>query len=288
MYIIRGEKRAVSQGDEGLQIYFKQVKRIPLLTFEEELALSKRIQQGDIAARQTLVEANLRLVVKIVQTYLTLDVPLMDLIQEGNLGLIHAAEKYQHEKNVRFSTYASLWIRQFISRFLSDKWRVIRLPHRKEAMFRKIRKAYHQLSQSLMQEPNTEAIAAAIGSSVEDVEFIITMTNGLVSLDMEGEDNAPAILDTHEDYTYNPEREFLQKSMLQDTVKMLLNRLKDQERRILMYRYPLKGGKKYSLRSIGDKMGLSAETVRQIEMRALKTIRVHVEEFRDSLYGEAI
>ncbi|MDR2394098.1 MAG: RNA polymerase sigma factor RpoD/SigA [Treponema sp.] len=288
MRTIRGEKKITSSGDEGLQVYFKQIKRIPLLTFEEELALSKRIQAGDAAARQKLVEANLRLVVKVVKTYLTLDVPFMDLVQEGNLGLIHAAEKYSHEKNVRFSTYANWWIRQFISRFLADKRRIIRLPYRKEATFRKIRKAYHCLSQSLMQQPNTNAIAAEIGMSVEDVEFIIAMTNSLVSLDTEGDEASPAVLDIHEDYTYNPEREFFQKSMREDTLQMLLNRLKDQEKRILIYRYQLKGNKKYSLRKIGDKMGISAETVRQIELKALKTIRVHAEEFRDSLYGEAM
>ncbi|MDR0628924.1 MAG: RNA polymerase sigma factor RpoD/SigA [Treponema sp.] len=288
MRTIRGEKKITASGDDGLQAYFKQVKRIPLLTFEEELALSKRIQQGDTAARQKLIEANLRLVVKVVQTYLTLDVPFMDMVQEGNLGLIHAAEKYSHEKNVRFSTYANWWIRQFISRFLADKRRIIRLPYRKEATFRKIRNAYHLLSQSLMQQPNTKAIAKEVGIPVKDVEFIITMTNSLVSLDTEGDEESPTVLDIHEDYTYNPEREFFQTSALKDTLQMLLNRLKDQEKRILMYRYELKGHKKYSLRTIGDKMGMSAETVRQIEMKALKTIRVHAEEFRDSLYGEAI
>ncbi|MHB9293511.1 putative RNA polymerase primary sigma factor [Hollandina sp. SP2] len=288
MHTIRGEKKTPSSGDDGLQAYFKQIKRIPLLTFEEELALSKRIQQGDVAARQKLVEANLRLVVKVVHPYLTPDVPLMDLIQEGNLGLIHAAEKYSHEKNVRFSTYANWWIRQFISRFLSDKRRIIRLPHRKEATFRKIRKAYHLLSQSLMQQPNTKAIAREVGIPVEDVEFIMTMTNGFISLDVEGDDTSPAVLDIHEDYTYNPEQEFFQKVALKDTLQMLLNRLKDQEKRILIYRYQLKGNKKYSLRKIGDKMGISAETVRQIELKALKTIRIHAEEFRDSFYGEAM
>ncbi|MDR3115190.1 MAG: RNA polymerase sigma factor RpoD/SigA [Treponema sp.] len=288
MRTIRGEKKTPSSGDDGLRVYFTQVKRIPLLTFEEELVLAQRIQQGDAAARQKLVEANLRLVVKVVQTYLTRDVPFMDLIQEGNLGLIHAVEKYSHERNVRFSTYATYWIRQFISRFLSDKRRVIRLPYRKEATFRKIRKAYHLLSQSLMQQPNTKALAREVGIPVKDVEFIISMTNGLVSLDTEGDEESPAVLDIHEDYTYNPEREFFQKSALQDTLQMLLNRLQDQEKRILMYRYPLKGNEKYSLRKIGDKMGISAETVRKIELRALKTIRVHAEEFRESLYEEAI
>ncbi|MDR2632810.1 MAG: RNA polymerase sigma factor RpoD/SigA [Treponema sp.] len=288
MQTLRDKKNTSSSGDEGLQAYFKQIKAIPLLTFEEELALSKRIQAGDTAARQKLVEANLRLVIKVVKTYFTLDVPFMDMVQEGNMGLIHAAEKYSHKKNVRFSTYANWWIRQFINRFLSDKRRIIRLPHRKEASLRKIRKAYNLLSQSLMQQPSTKAIAAEIGMSVEDVEYIISITSDFVSLDTEGDEDSPVMLDICEDYTYNPEQEFFQNAVPKDTIKSLLNHLKDHEKRVLIYRYQLKGNQKYSLRHIGDKMGISAETVRQIEKKALTAIRVHAEEFRDGLYGAAM
>ncbi|MDR1955233.1 MAG: RNA polymerase sigma factor RpoD/SigA [Treponema sp.] len=288
MRTLRDEQKAASPEEDGLQAYFKQVKRIPLLTFEEELALSKRIQQGDTQARQTLVEANLRLVVKIAQTYSPAgDVPIMDLIQEGNLGLIHAAEKYSYEKNFRFATYANWWIRQFISRFLTNKRRVIRLPHRKEATLRRIRKAYQILSQTLMRQPKSEDIAAELGIPVEDVEFILQMTNRLVSLDTEEDDSASLVLEMYVDYTYSPEREFIKKSILDDTLRML-NRLNDQEKQVLLYRYQLKGGKKYTLRTIGAKLGIAAETVRQIELRALKTIRIHAKEFQDSLYGTAM
>jgi RNA polymerase primary sigma factor len=277
-----------SNGDDVLQAYFKQIRQIPLLSFEEELVLSKRIQQGDTQAREKLINANLRLVVKIARTYMGMDIFLMDIIQEGNLGLIHAVEKYSYEKNVRFSTYANWWIRQFISRFLSNKRRIIRLPHRKEEILRKIRKTYHILSQTLMRQPSTEEIAREIGIPVEDVDFILNITSGHISLDEDGVDEeAHSVMDVHEDYTYNPEREFLRKSSQDETLR-ILNRLKDREKRILMYRYQLNGCKRYTLRTLGDKMGLSPETVRQIELKALKEIKTHAAEFRDTLYVEAI
>lgn len=277
-----------SNGDDVLQTYLKEIKKEPLLSFEEELALSKRIQEGDKEAKERLINANLRLVVKIAKMYLAMDISFMDIIQEGTLGLIHAVEKYSYEKNVRFSTYANWWIRQFISRFLSNKRRVIRLPHRKEEILRKIRKTYHVLSQSLMRQPSTEEIAMEMKIPVEDVDFILNMTSNHISLDMEeGADETHSVIDLHEDYTYNPEREFFRKSS-QNEILQILSHLKKRERQILMYRYQLNGCKRYTLRMLGDKMGLSPETVRQIELKALKEIRTHAKDLRDTLYGEAI
>jgi RNA polymerase primary sigma factor len=274
--------------DDILQAYFNQIKGIPLLTFEEELELSKRIQTGDPDARRKLIEANLRLVVKIARFYMTSDVSFMDIIQEGNIGLMHAAEKYDYLKNVRFSTYASWWIRQSISRFLANKRRTIRLPHRKEELLRKIQRAYHSLSQVLMRQPNTDEIAEEIGIPLEDVEYILYMTNGMVSLEMEsGNDDSAAVVDLHEDYTYSPERAMLKKSSRDDTLRFL-SRLKERERRILTYRYQLDGGEQYTLKKIGAKMGLSPETVRQIEIRALNKIRRDGRALWDALYDEAM
>jgi RNA polymerase primary sigma factor len=151
--------------EDALRAYFTQIKRSRLLTFEEELALSRRVMEGDDSARQTLIEANLRLVVRIAKKYMTRDVSLLDLIQEGNLGLIKAASKYDFRKNVRFSTYASWWIKQAIVRALSNKRRTIRLPHRKEEKLRKINKAYNALSQELKRAPNIEEIARELRRS---------------------------------------------------------------------------------------------------------------------------
>ncbi|MDR1239246.1 MAG: RNA polymerase sigma factor RpoD/SigA [Treponema sp.] len=269
--------------DDSLQTYFDQIGRIPLLSFEEELNLSKLIRQGDEEARQKLISANLRLVVKIARGYVTADVSLLDMIQEGNLGLIHAAERYDHARKVRFSTYAGWWIRQYIGRFLSNKRRTIRLPHRKEEIFKKIQRSYHVLSQTLMHQPRISDIAGEIGVPVEDIEAILRITNGLVSLDADaGDQEFFSAVDMHEDYTYSPERAFLRQSSRDETLRFL-DRLKDQEKRILMYRYQLDDSGGYTLKKIGAKMGLSAETVRQIEIRALKKIRPYAEDLRNCI-----
>jgi RNA polymerase primary sigma factor len=266
----------VKQTDDVLQAYFDQIKGIPLLTFEEELELSRRIQEKDESARRKLIEANLRLVIKIVRGYVNSGAAFMDLIQEGNLGLIHAAGKYSYVKKVRFSTYASWWIRQSINRFLAS-CRLIRLPHRKEEALRKIQRTYHQLSQCFMRGPTIEEIAREVGLSTREAASIIGISAGT------GEDAAAAV-DLHEDYTYNPEQALLRKTS-RDCTMRVLSRLKDREKRILIYRYQLNGGKRYTLKWIGDKMGISPETVRQIEIRALKKIRQDASTLR---YAEGI
>jgi RNA polymerase primary sigma factor len=281
------EKEDKGDSEDILQTYFDQIKVIPLLSFEEELKLSRLIQQGDKAAHRKLIEANLRLVVKIARAYIVPDVHLLDIIQEGNVGLMRAADKYDYNKEVRFSTYAAWWIRQSITRFLANKRRAIRLPHRKEEILRKIQRAYHTLSQVLMRQPRTDEIAAEIRVPLEDVEFILSMTKGFISLEMEGSnEEAAAVMDLHEDYTYSPERALMRKSSRDVTMKVL-GSLMERERRILMYRYQLNGCEPHTLKRIGDKMGLSPETVRQIEIKALQKIRNEAEELRP-FYLEAI
>ncbi|MDR2053353.1 MAG: RNA polymerase sigma factor RpoD/SigA [Treponema sp.] len=281
-------KKNQRNSEDILQMYFDQIKVIPLLSFEEEIELSKKIRQGDEAAKKKLIEANLRLVVKIARVYLTSDMPFMDIIQEGNIGLMRAAEKYDYEKNVRFSTYASWWIRQFITRFLSNRRRVIRLPHRKEEAFRKIRNAYHAMNQTLQRQSTTAEIAAYVGMEVEDVEYILNIANNTISLETDvGSDETTMVVDLHEDYTYSPERELLRKSTKDMTVKFLDN-LMEREKQILIYRYQLNGCKKYTLKTIGDKMGISPETVRQIELKALRKMRANAKELRESVYVEAM
>ncbi|MDR2178389.1 MAG: RNA polymerase sigma factor RpoD/SigA [Treponema sp.] len=280
-------KKGIQEGSV-LRTYFNQIKAFPLLSFEEALELSKRIQQGDKDARRKLIEANLRLVVKVARAYVSSGVPLMDIIQEGNLGLIRAVEKYDYSKNIRFSTYAIWWIRQAISRYISNKQRIIRLPHRKEVLIYKIRKAYQSLSQNFMRQPRPGEIAEYLNIPVEEVDRLIKTANGTVSLEMEAVPNeSGAIEDLHEDYTYNPERVFLRKSVRADTIRFL-GMLKDREKRILMYRYQFDGRKDRTLKTIGDKMGISPETVRQIEIKALKKIRVRAEELRNCVCSEAM
>jgi RNA polymerase primary sigma factor len=270
--------------EDVLKAYFDQIKKIPLLSFEQELEYSRRIMKGDEAARQKLVEANLRLVVKISRGFLTPDVSFLDLIQEGNLGLIKAASKYDYKKNVRFSTYASWWIKQSIVRSLSNKRRTIRLPHRKEEALKKIQKTYNTLSQKLMRNPSVEEVAEALSMDREDVVSILSMSSTVASLEREISNDSGTLLDMCEDYTYDPDRELMEKCMRDDTLTFL-EHLMEKEKEILKYRFAFYGGKKYTLKTIGEKMGISPETVRQIEMRALRKLKEHAEEISEYVYS---
>ena len=199
-------KRELStSADDNLKAYFDQIKRAKLLTFEEELDLSRRIQAGDESARSQLIESNLRLVVRIAKNYLTPEVSILDLIQEGNLGLMKAVSKYDFRKQVRFSTYASWWIKQAIVRSLSNKKRVIRLPHRQEEKLRRINKVYNNLSQVLMREPSLQEIAQEIGLEEEEVASIINSSSAVASLDSAISADSGSLHDVVEDNSYDPE-----------------------------------------------------------------------------------
>ena len=269
--------------DDILQIYFNQIKSYPLLNFEEELELSRHIKEGNREALNTLIKSNLRLVVKIARPYAASDVSFMDLVQEGNLGLMHAAEKYDHAKKVRFCTYANWWIRQFIIRYLTNKRRIVRLPHRKEEILRKIQCTYHTLSQTLSHQPRTEEIAEELGISVQDIDYIVSMSSGFLPLELDNErEDSFTVIETHEDYTYCPERHLL-KQFYRDGTRRFLAKLKDRERQVLTYRYQLDDDAPHTLKEIGEKLDISPETVRQIEMKALAKIRRHADEL--SGYG---
>jgi RNA polymerase primary sigma factor len=282
------QKKESRSNDNLLETYFKQIKAFPLLSFEDELELSKQIQEGNTSALHKLVNSNLRLVVRIAGIFNKHNIPILDIIQEGNLGLIHAAEKYDYRKNVRFCTYASWWIRQFISRFIANKRRIVRLPTRKEEALRKIQSTYHVLCQTLMHQPGNSEIAKELGIPVKDVDFIVNLAAASLSYESNSrDDDSSGVLDIHEDYTYSPERNFM-KQFAHDSTMDVLDNLKDREKHILSYRYQLNGCERRTLREIGDKFDISPETVRQIEMRALKKIRNHANELRECMYVEAI
>ncbi len=270
--------------DDSLQAYFAQIKNTPLLSYEEELELSRRIQKGDEEAQRRLIEANLRLVVKIAKNYVSSDVSLMDLVQEGNIGLLKAATKYDYRKEVRFSTYASWWIKQAITRSLSNKRRPIRLPHRKEDALRKIQKTYTSLSQVLMRKPSVEEICRDVGMKKKDVLEIMNLANTMVSLDSEINPDAGTLHDVYEDYTFSPDTELMEKVMYEDTMKFL-EKLMENERKILLYRFSFYGGRRYTLKKISSEMGISPETVRQIEMRAIRKLKEQAEPLRDYIYN---
>jgi RNA polymerase primary sigma factor len=248
------------------------IKRIPLLTAEEERELSARVFGGEEEARRRLIEANLRLVVKIARGFVTPDMPLLDLIQEGNIGLIKAAEKYDGERNVRFSTYASWWIKQAITRSLVNSRRVIRLPHRKEELLKKIQKTYSTLTQVLQREPSVAEIARELRIPEDAVQDVTGMASTLVSLENDGSEESGSVIDIYEDYSYSPDGELL-RSCARDETFQMLELLLEREKAILMYRFEFLGGERRTLKSIGATLGISPETVRQIEKRALRKLK---------------
>jgi RNA polymerase primary sigma factor len=277
-------KRQIASPEDNLKAYFAQIKKAKLLTFEEELHLSRRIQAGDEMARKTLVEANLRLVVRIAKHYLAPEVSLLDLIQEGNLGLIRAASKYDFRREVRFSTYASWWIKQSIVRSLSNKKRVIRLPHRQEEKLRRINKVYGNLSQTLMRSPTLVEVAEEIGMQQAEVAAILNASTSVASLDSTGSGDSGSLHDMIEDKAFDPARQFMHESLRTDTLKFL-DSLTEKEKKIIMYRFSFMGGKRYTLKRIGDELGISPETVRQIEIRALKRLKHFSDELKEYVYN---
>lgn len=277
-------KKSTIDQEDALKTYFEQISQFPLLTFEQEMDLSRRIENGDELAMQKLINSNLRLVVKIAKAYTGTELNLLDLIQEGNLGLIRSASKFDYRKGVRFSTYASWWIKQSIVRAISNKKRAIRLPHRKEESLRRIQSTINTLTQMNMRNPSVEEIAEYAGMETDDVLAILEISSSVVSLDSEINLDNGTLLDVVEDNTYSPDRELMRKSLKEDTIRFL-ETLMDREKEILKCRFSFYGGEKYTLKRIGEEMGISPETVRQIEIRALRKLRDQAEEYKDFLFN---
>jgi len=269
--------------DESLARYFEEIAKTPLLNFEEELELSRRVEAGDEAARQRLIRSNLRLVVKIAKAYSRYGTAFLDLIQEGNLGLMNAAGKFDYRKNVRFSTYASWWIKQSIVRALVNKNRMIRLPHRKEESLRKL--TARLADQSAHRNfPTVDQLADQLRLGRDEVLSLLELSGPVTSLDKEVGEESVSLIDLVEDRSYQPENQCFEKAFEEDTLR-LLNNLQDREKDVLMDRYAFSGEKKKTLKTIGEQMGLSAETVRQMEIRALAKLRTQREVLREYMYG---
>ncbi|MBP7553146.1 MAG: RNA polymerase sigma factor RpoD/SigA [Spirochaetes bacterium] len=258
--------------DNNLKFYFDQIKVGNLLTSEEEVELSKRIQNGDSLALDKMIRSNLRLVVKIAKRYMTPEWQLCDLIQEGNIGLMKAAEKFDYRKNVRFSTYASWWIKQAIIRSISNKRRIIRLPHRKEEKLRKINKTISELTQELNRNPSVEEISDKIGYKEIDIINLKNVTENFVSIDSEINEDGFVFLNFLNDEKYCPER-ILNQDNLKKLTEEILENLKMKEKEIIKQRFAFNDRKKETLKSIAKNLGISPETVRQIEIKAIKKIK---------------
>ncbi len=260
---------------DPIRMYLKEIGKIPLLTAEEEVELAKRIEQGDQAAKDQLIKANLRLVVSIAGHYNNRGMLYLDLIQEGNMGLIKAADKFDYSKGFKFSTYATWWIRQSITRALADQARTIRIPvHMVETINRLIRTS-RQLMQEYGREPTTAEIAAAMHLPESRVEEIIKIAQDPVSLETPiGEEEDSHLGDFIPDETALAPADAAFETLQREQLMELLNeKLTERERRVLILRYGLDGGRQYTLEEVGEKFHVTRERIRQIEAKALRKLR---------------
>ena len=257
-----------------LSLYLSDIAKVPLLTAEQEQELARRVQAGDADAERQLIEANLRLVVRVARRYLNRGLSLLDLIEEGNLGLLHAVTKFQPGRGTRFSTYAVWWIRQAVARALANQARMIRLPVHIEHLLGQYMKKKAALTQDLGRAPSTEEIAKALGQPIEEVEHIERMSQRPVSLDAPiGPDGGGKLEDLVKDAEALPGAGLAAALRAREDLAGVLRDLPDAERGVLELRFALEGGEPRTLESIGRQLGITRERVRQIEATALARLR---------------
>jgi RNA polymerase primary sigma factor len=259
---------------DSLRLYLRSIGRVPLLSAEEEVALAKRIERGDVAAKQHMVEANLRLVVSIAKGYVGRGLTLLDLIQEGSLGLIRAVEKFDYRRGYKFSTYATWWIRQAVTRSLADKGRTIRIPvHMVERLNRLIH-AERRLIQQLGREPSPTELADELECTVREVRDIMRITQQPISLEKPvGEEDDSALADFVEDASAASPFELASEALRRENVTRVLASLPRREREVIEMRYGIVGGRSRTLEEVGRAFNITRERVRQIENRTLKKLQ---------------
>jgi len=263
--------------DDSVRLYLREIGKIPLLNAEEELALAKRVVAGEKRAKDQMAEANMRLVVSIAKRYVGRGLDLLDLIQEGNTGLLRAVEKFDPDKGFKFSTYATWWIRQAITRAIADQARTIRIPVHMVETINKLLRTQRRLTQELNREPSNEEIAAAMEIDVDKVEHIMKIKQDISSLDASvRDDEEDSVLgDFIEDEdTVSPE-ESAAGQLLKEQVKDLLGSLTEREQKILKLRFGLEDGKSHTLEEVGQEFSVTRERIRQIEAKALAKLRKH-------------
>lgn len=286
--------------DDTVGLYLKEVGRVPLLNAEEEVKLAKRIERGRMAreelasapvnekrkwelrfaiedgwaAREHLITANSRLVISVAKKYMGRGVPFLDLIQEGNIGLIRAAKKFDYRRGHKFSTYATWWIRQAVTRAIADQGRTIRVPVHMGDQINKLLRVSHQLTQKLGRDPTTEEMADLLGVPPKKVENMIQVARRPLSLETPTDEEEDSVLaDFIQDEDSPAPVETVTQNLLQEHLKEVLNSLPPREVRILQLRYGLLDGQSYTLEEVGRKMGVTRERVRQIEAQALSRLR---------------
>ena len=274
---------------DATRMYLNEIGFSPLLTAEEEVHYARLAQKGDQAARRRMIESNLRLVVKIARRYMNRGLALLDLIEEGNLGLIRAVEKFDPERGFRFSTYATWWIRQTIERAIMNQTRTIRLPIHVVKELNSYLQAARRLAQSLDHEPNAEEIAELLNKPIADVERMLKLNERVTSVDVPvSKDSDRSVLDAIPD-EHNPDpSDLLQDADVLANLDVWISQLSDKQREVVERRFGLHGYKISTLEEVGNEIGVTRERVRQIQMDALKRLREILENegfSSDALFG---
>ncbi len=260
--------------DDPVKIYLKEIGNYPLLSMDEEVELAKRIAEGDQYATDRLTESNLRLVVSIAKKYVGRGLSFLDLIQEGNLGLIKAVDKFDYSKGYKFSTYATWWIRQAITRSIADQSRTIRIPVHMSEVINKAYRISRSLLQELGREPTEEEIAKEMNLPVEKVREIMKISADPISLDTPiGEEDDSHLGDFIKDDTIMGPEDAAAYTMLQDQIQKLLTTLSEREQRVLILRFGLLDGRTRTLEEVGKEFNVTRERIRQIEAKALRKLR---------------
>ncbi|TXH92867.1 MAG: RNA polymerase sigma factor RpoS [Pseudomonas sp.] len=259
---------------DATQLYLNEIGFSPLLTPQEEVHFARLAQKGDPAGRKRMIESNLRLVVKIARRYVNRGLSLLDLIEEGNLGLIRAVEKFDPERGFRFSTYATWWIRQTIERAIMNQTRTIRLPIHVVKELNVYLRAARELTQKLDHEPSAEEVATLLEKPVDEVKRMLGLNERVTSVDVSlGPDSDKTLLDTLTDDRPSDPCELLQDDDLAESIDQWLSELTDKQREVVVRRFGLRGYESCTLEEVGQEIGLTRERVRQIQVEALKRLR---------------
>jgi len=258
---------------DSLRLYLRSIGRVDLLTADQEVVLARRIERGDMAAKQQMIEANLRLVVSIAKSYLGRGLTFLDLIQEGSMGLIRAVEKFDYRRGYKFSTYATWWIRQAVTRAIADKGRTIRIPVHMVEKLNKVVHVERQLVQQLGREPTPEEIAAELETTVREVRDVLQMAQQPISLEKPiGEEEESELGDFVEDQTAESPFELAAERLRRENLRRALAALPQREREVIEMRFGLTGERPYTLEEVGRAFNVTRERIRQIENHTLKKL----------------